>query len=99
MTGSGEGSRQSHFAAWERRTRLWAVVFAVLTLAVSSLVVFLLSGFGGPAGIVLVLAPTLGVYAWQTGRIRRRHAILREPFPPEWEAVLQQDVLRDGGGS
>ena len=51
MTGSGEGSRQSHFATWERRPRL---VFAVLTLAVSSLVVFLLSGFGGPAGIVLV---------------------------------------------
>ncbi len=93
MTGSGEVSRQSHFAVWERRTRLWAVVFAVLTLAVSSLVVFLLVGFGGPAGIVLVLALTFGMYAWGTGRIRRRHAVLREPFPPEWEAILQQDVL------
>ena len=50
---------------------------------------------GQPAGIALVLAlaPAGGVYAWQTGRIRRRRAILAEPFPPEWEMVLQRDVL------
>jgi Mlc titration factor MtfA (ptsG expression regulator) len=40
-----------------------------------------------------VLVAACGTYAWQTGPIRRRHAILREPFPPEWEAVLQRDVV------
>ena len=83
------------FAAWERRTRLWALVWAVLVLAVSALVAVAGIRSGQPAGAVLVLAlaPAIGVYAWQTGRIRRRRAILREPFPPEWEAVLQRDVV------
>jgi len=56
MTGSGEGSRLSHFAAWERRTRFWAVVFAVLTLSVSSLGLFLLVVANLPTGIVLAWA-------------------------------------------
>ena len=83
------------FTAWERRTRLWALVFAALTLAVSVLVALAVIRSGRPAAttLVLALAPALGVYVWQTGKIRRRHAILREPFPPEWEAVLQRDVV------
>ena len=83
------------FTAWERRTRLWALVVAALTLVVSALVALVVIRTGRPAAttLVLALAPAFGVYAWQTGRIRRRHAILREPFPPEWEAVLQRDVL------
>ena len=81
--------------AWERRTRLWALVFAALTLAVSALVAMAVIRAGQPAAttLVLALAPAVGVYVWQTGKIRRRHAILREPFPPEWEVVLQRDVL------
>ena len=81
--------------AWERRTRLWALVFAALTLAVSALVALAVIRSGQPAGttLVLALAPVVGVYVWQTGKIRRRHAILREPFPPEWEVVLQRDVV------
>ena len=81
--------------AWERRTRLWALVFAALTLGVSALVALAVIRSGQPAGttLALALAPAVGVYAWQTGSIRRRHAILREPFLPEWEAVLQRDVV------
>ncbi len=80
---------------WERRTHLWALVFAALTLAVSALVGLAVIRAGQPAGttLVLALAPAVGVYVWQTGKSRRRHAILREPFPPEWEAVLQRDVV------
>ena len=96
---SGPAGGQTHptapFAAWERRTRLWALVFAVLTLLVSALAALVLIQTGRPPGITAALAlfPAFGMYAWQTGSIRRRHAILREPFLPEWEAVLQRDVV------
>jgi hypothetical protein len=49
-------------------------------------------GWSAAIALPFALAPAFGVYAWQTGKIRRRRAILREPFPPEWEAVLQRDV-------
>ena len=67
----------------------------MLTLVVSALVALVLIRTGRPAGVTLVLAlaPAFGMYAWRTRLIRRRHAILREPFPPEWEAVLQRDVV------
>jgi len=83
------------FTVWERRTRLWAVVFAALALAVSILVALVAIRMGRPLAVTLALAlaPALGVYAWQTQKISRRRAILREPFPPEWEAVLQRDVV------
>ena len=83
------------FTAWERRTRLWALVSAALTLAVSTLVALVAIRMGRPLEVTLALAlaPALGVYAWQTQKISRRRSILREPFPPEWEAVLQRDVV------
>ena len=83
------------FTAWERRTRLWALVFAVLTLAVSTLIALVVIRMGRPLEVTLALAlaPAFGVYAWQTQKISRRRSILREPFPPEWEAVLQRDVV------
>ena len=83
------------FAAWERHIRLWALVFAVVTLLVSTLVALVVIRTGRPTGPTLVLAlfPALGAYVWHTRKIRRRHAILRSTFPPEWEAVLQRDVL------
>ena len=85
----------TQFAAWERRTRFWALVFAALTLIVALLAALVAIRAGRPAGTTLTLAliPAIGMYAWHTGRIRRRHALLREPFPPEWETVLQRDVL------
>ena len=83
------------FTEWERRTRFWALLFAALTLMVSVLAALVVIRTGRPAGLTIGLAlfPPFGMYAWQTAKIRRRHAILREPFPPRWEAVLQRDVL------
>ncbi len=82
-------------SAWERRTRRWALVFAALTLGISLLLALVLIRSGRPAGttLVLALAPACGCYVWQTGPIRRRRAILSEPFPVAWETVLQRDVL------
>ena len=85
------------FAPWTRRTRIWAAVFAALTLLVSVPAALMATAGDTPAGAIAALAtallPPLGVYVWQTAPVRRRHAILRLPFPPEWEAVLQRDVL------
>jgi Mlc titration factor MtfA (ptsG expression regulator) len=80
---------------WERRTRAWALVLAGLTLLVSGLAAVVLIRTGRPVAATwgLALLPALGVYAWQTGKIRRRHAVLAQPFPAEWEAVLQRDVV------
>ena len=96
---TGDADRKSIdmslFAAWERRTRLWALVCGVLTFAVSVLVIMVVIGVGPAAGspILLALLPAVGVYVWQTRKIRRRRAVLSEPFPREWEAVLQRDVV------
>lgn len=83
------------FSAWERSTRRWALVCAAATLAVSALLAAALVRSGQPTGptLVLALAPAVGVYVWQTRVVRRRRSILREPFPAEWEAVLQRDVV------
>ena len=80
---------------WERRVHRWALVLAALTLVVSALVAVVLIRTGRQPAVTwgLALLPPLGVYAWQTGKVRRRHALLRKPFPPEWEAVLQRDVV------
>ena len=74
---------------------MWALVLAVLTLTVSALVAVVLIRTGRPEATTwgLALVPAIGVYAWHTQRIRRRRAILREPFPAEWETVLQRDVV------
>ncbi len=91
----GQTDAPGQVANWERRTRFWAVVFAILTIAPSALVAFLLVGGESSVGtrLLLALAPAFGMYAWQTGKIRRRRRILGEPFPREWEAVLQRDVV------
>ncbi len=90
-----QGSATDLFVAWERRTKLWAVIFAALTLVVSAFVALVVIRAGRQTGVTLVLAlvPVFLVYAWQTRKIRQRHAILSEPFPPEWEVVLQRDVV------
>ncbi len=80
------------FTIWERRTRIWALVFAAVTLFVT---VPLAVAFrpGWLLATALWLAPVIAVYAWQTAKIRRRRAILNQPFPPAWEAVLQREVV------
>jgi Mlc titration factor MtfA (ptsG expression regulator) len=96
MTGgdvTGEKPARNPFAAWERHTHRWALVFALVAGLASALVAFLVLGLEWLAGVAIVLVVAVGVYVWQTRRIRHRRAVLDEPFPPEWEAVLQQEVL------
>ncbi len=83
------------FTGWEGRTRLWALATAALTLMVTALIGLALVGMGRPVAptVVLALIPVFGMYIWQTGKIRRRRATLSEPFPAEWEAALQRDVV------
>lgn len=81
-------------ARWARRERTAALTFAAVTLLVGMLGAAVLLRAGvplvvtAPAGIVAVAA----VYLWGTRTIRRRRRLLREPFPPAWEAVLQREV-------
>jgi len=83
------------FKAWERRARRWALVVAVLSLAIWMPLALVAIDFGRPVAptVGLAVAAAVAAYAWQTGKIRRRRTILREPFPPEWEAVLSRKVI------
>ena len=83
------------FDGWERRTRWWAGILAALALLVCVLLVLAVRRAGSSTAVALVLvtAPPVAIYVWQTRRIRRRRAILRGPFPAEWEAALQRDVV------
>jgi len=81
--------------AWERRTIRTAIVFA----AGSVILVALLAVALLPAALPKWTAPALAavvaiaVYAGMTHKVRRRRAILGKPFPAEWEAVLQREVV------
>jgi hypothetical protein len=83
------------FEAWERRTRWWAGALAALALLVGVLAAVVADRGGATAAvaIVLVVAPPVAMYVWQTRRLRRRRALLSLPFPATWEAVLQRDVV------
>jgi Mlc titration factor MtfA (ptsG expression regulator) len=81
--------------AWEQRVTRTATFVSIATFA-------LLAGF---AALLLDGRVTVGVwlpvsavaalltYLGMTRKIRRRQQILAEPFPTEWEAILQRDVL------
>lgn len=73
---------------------LAARVFTALALLISWLAALILRRadvplfITVPAGIVVSGAVYLGF----TRKIRRRRRLLRQPFPPEWDVVLQRDV-------
>ncbi len=94
MPGPVRPETLDQYKGWERRTRRWALIVALLSLPVSGIlaVVAIEAGRPAPPTWALTLVPAVGLYAWQTGKIRRRRAILQKPFPAEWEAVLQRDV-------
>lgn len=79
----------------QRRATRVAIVFAVMAFIVAVLVGLTL----GPAGIAswtalpVAAVVALVVYAGMTRKIRRRRAILAQPFPSEWETVLQREVV------
>jgi Mlc titration factor MtfA (ptsG expression regulator) len=80
---------------WERRVVRTATVFAILTLIVSAGCAVGLTRLGLSAWVSLPLSAliTYLVYAGMTRKVRRRRRILAQPFPAEWEAVLQREVV------
>jgi Mlc titration factor MtfA (ptsG expression regulator) len=87
--------RQGLSTLWERRVVRTAIVYAVVTLVVSIGITFVLTREGISAWVSLpasVLVSYL-VYAVMTRKIRRRRRILAQPFPAEWEAILQREVV------
>lgn len=85
----------STFGTWERRSRFWALAITSLAAVAVALAGFVAIRAGwSPAGVLAVAVISLiTVYRWRTRKIRRRRAILAEPFPKEWETVLQRDVV------
>ena len=81
--------------AWERRVTRTAIVFAVATLVVAGALAVGLARTASSAWISLSVSALVAflVYVWMTRKIRRRRRILAEPFPAQWEAVLQREVV------
>jgi len=80
---------------WEQRVSRTAVIFAVVTLIASGGAAVGLTRAGISLSLSLSLATLLTflVYAGMSSKIRRRRRILAQPFPTEWEAVLQREVV------
>jgi len=87
--------RQGLSTAWERRVVRTATVLAVVTLIASIGVSVGLTQEGIPAWVSLSLSALIAylVYSGMTRKVRRRRRILAQPFPAEWEVVLQREVV------
>jgi len=83
------------YTVWERSTRRSAWGFAIAAAAGIALLAAALRPPEVPwlAIVPLAFAGAWGVYRAMSARIRRRRACLARPFPPEWEAVLQREVV------
>lgn len=77
-----------------RGTRM-ALAMAMVTTVVALLMAMGLLEVGASPWATVPAALGLGwsVYWWMTRSLRRRREILAQAFPPEWEAVLQEDVV------
>lgn len=83
------------FRGWERRAFWTANFFSGLALLASVSLAALFHQENEAvwkAFLISCLPPTL-VYAGLTQKVRRRRLLLSQAFPPEWEAVLQQEVV------
>ena len=80
---------------WERRTARTAFAFSLAAFALLALLAFAVRADERPLWISLPVAGLLAfaLYGLLTAKLRRRRRILAEPFPPEWEAVLQREVI------
>jgi len=87
--------RQGLSTAWERRVGRTATVLAVVTLIVSVGFAVGLTRVGISAWVSLSFSVLIAylVYAGMTRKVRRRRRILAQPFPAEWEAILQREVV------
>jgi len=93
--GVGGGKRCGLNTAWERRTTRTALVTSVTIFVGLGLLALVLGKAGTPPWLVLPFAVALAVavYSGMTRKIRRRRAILGQPFPPEWGEVLEREVV------
>lgn len=80
---------------WEARTLRSARIFSAVVLAAGIAIAFALRELDVELPGPLLAAALAAVFThWLlTRKLRRRRRILAEPFPPEWEAVLQQEVV------
>ncbi len=87
--------RRQLSTAWERSVFRAATAFAILTAIVLGGFALAVARRGIPAWVSLPLSALLAflVYTAMTRKIRRRRRILAQPFPAEWEAILQRDVV------
>ncbi len=90
-----EPERLGLSTAWEARARRNAGLLAAGTALLSGLLAWAFAQQGLPAwaAIAIPLLAAAAAWFWATRKIRRRREILKQPFPREWEAVLQRDVL------
>jgi Mlc titration factor MtfA (ptsG expression regulator) len=95
MSTGASVDRQGLSTVWERGVGRTATVFAVGTLIASVGFSLLLTRVGISAWASLPLSGLLAylVYAGMTRKVRRRRRILAQPFPAEWEAILQREVV------
>jgi Mlc titration factor MtfA (ptsG expression regulator) len=95
VTVSGTIPRKGLSTTWELRVVRTAAAFALGTLVVSTLfAVTLVREEVSPwLSVPLSAAVALLVYAGMTRKMRRRRRILAEPFPTEWEEILQREVV------
>jgi len=77
-----------------RNTRM-ALAMAIVTAVLALIMAAGLLEVGASPWVTVPAAFGLGwsVYGWMTRSRRRRREILAQTFPPEWEAVLQKDVV------
>jgi len=87
--------RRQLSTAWERSVVRTAIAFAIPTAIMLVGVTVALARRGVPAWVSLPLSALLVylVYTGMTRKIRRRRKILAQPFPAEWEAILQREVV------
>jgi len=81
--------------AWERSVKRSAKGVALGTLVVCAglAAAFTQAGISAWVSLPLSVLIALLVYAALTRKIRRRRRILAQPFPTEWEAILQREVV------
>lgn len=96
MTAATTGADRLGLATeWERRVERSARWSAGITLLVGLAAAWGLSTAGAPLPwTVTIVVALAGVLYWTaTRKLRKRRRILAEPFPAEWEAILQQEVV------
>jgi len=87
--------RQRLSNAWEQRVTRTATFISIATFALLAGFAALLLDGRVSAGVWLPVSAVAALltYLGMTRKIRRRQQILTEPFPTEWEAILQREVL------